>query len=60
MKLGDVVTNEYGHTGILKEINYPDEAKVEVFNYGIKDDYDWCSLRKCRLATNEEKIKAFD
>jgi len=60
LKPGDLVTNEYGNTGKLIEITPgTNEAKVAVLNYGIKDDFDWCDIRKCRLANEEELIYAF-
>ena len=59
LKVGDVVTNEYGHTGKILEINYPDEVEMSVFNYGIEGDTDWCSLSGCKLATEEELLESF-
>lgn len=40
IKLEDVVINEYLHTGKVLEINYPDEVRMSVFDYGIEDDED--------------------
>ncbi len=59
IKIGDIVKNEYNNIGILTEINYPDEAVVKIFNSGIHGDTDYCSLKKCKLASLEEKNKAF-
>lgn len=60
LKIGDIVTNEYGNTGKLIEINSVDEAIVEVYNYGIKHDIDYCSYKLCRLATEKEIINSFN
>ena len=59
IKIGDIVKNEYNNIGILTEINYPDEAVVKIFNSGIYDDTDYCSLEKCELASLEEANKIF-
>lgn len=58
LKIGNIVTNEYNNTGKLKAINN-NEAVVEVFNYGIQEDEDYCDIRKCRLATEAEIHKSF-
>lgn len=49
LKVGDFVVNEYGNTGYITEINWPDEALVSVIDYGIKNDIDYCSLKLCKL-----------
>lgn len=58
LKIGDIVYNEYHHVGKLVEINGYDEAGVDVYDFGIEDDTDWCALSKCRKATPVEIAKA--
>jgi hypothetical protein len=60
LKVNDCVINEYGHVGLLVEINYPNEAVVDVLNYNLIDDLDYCDIRKCRLATKEEIINSIN
>ena len=57
IEIGNIVVNEYNHIGKLTAINGYDEAEIEVLNYGIKNDTDYCSYKKCRLATEEEILK---
>ena len=60
LTIGDIVTNEYGNTGKLIEINPVDEAVVEVYNYAIKHDIEYCSYKLCKLATEEEILNSFN
>ena len=48
MEVGDFVVNEYGNHGEILEL-HRNEALVAVCDYGIKDDYDFCDIRKCTL-----------
>ena len=59
MKVGDIITNEYSNTGKIIEIN-GNEAIVEVFNYGIKNDIDYCDIKLCRPANELELLQAFE
>jgi hypothetical protein len=58
LKIGDIVINEYNNTGKLVNIEF-EEASVEVWNYGLKNDTEYCDIKLCRLATEEEILEAF-
>jgi len=60
VKVNDIVMTEYGHVGKVIEINFPDEAVVDIFDFGIQNDTEYCSRKACRLATLDEQIKAFE
>lgn len=60
ISVGDVVVNEYGHLGAVVALLAPDEAKVAVVNYGLKDDFDYCAASKCRIATEMDKLAVFN
>lgn len=59
LKINDIVKNEYNNIGSIKEINN-DEVIVLVINSTLKDDYDYCNIDLCRLATDEEIVAAFE
>jgi len=58
LKIGDIVINEYNSTGKLVDIIF-EEASVEVWDYGLKNDIEYCNIKLCRLATEEEILEAF-
>lgn len=61
MNVGNLVITEYGHLGELSAINGDTEAVVDVWDFGIENDTEYCDLRLCSLfEENKDEISKFN
>ena len=58
VNIGDIVFNEYNHVGKLSKIHPWGEAEVDVIDFGLENDIDYCDISNLRKATDEEIGKA--
>lgn len=56
--VGSTAFNEYGHTGKVVAIN-GNEVEMNVWNFGLEGDFEYCDLNKCRPATADEILDAW-
>lgn len=59
LKIGDIVKDEYGLIGKIKEINYPHEIMIEVLGT-FENDKVYSDIRKASLTTDKEIAKIFE